>query len=188
MKLLRKDMSLKEFHGNHFQYAILSHTWGEKEFTYEELRRLEKMVDRTPEASPGYRKIVSFTTTASLDGFELFWADTCCIDQRNSSELYEAINSMFSWYRNAGVCYVYLEDFEWDSDEIKTLKQDKNKSNDVRLRPFVLFNSQLSGLTFNSGLPGSDNVDGFFGPGRSKSFWHRIDWSFSIETGSDSAL
>ncbi|KAH8745626.1 hypothetical protein BGZ57DRAFT_946215 [Hyaloscypha finlandica] len=36
--------------------------------------------------------------------------DTCCIDKSNSTELSEAINSMFRWYRNAARCYVYLTD------------------------------------------------------------------------------
>ena len=33
-----------------------------------------------------------------------------CIDKSNSTELAEAINSMFRWYRNATKCYVYLPD------------------------------------------------------------------------------
>ncbi|KAI0539386.1 hypothetical protein GGR58DRAFT_524670 [Xylaria digitata] len=40
------------------------------------------------------------------------WIDTCCIDKRSSSELSEAINSMYRWYKEAGVCYVYLEDVD----------------------------------------------------------------------------
>jgi hypothetical protein len=36
--------------------------------------------------------------------------DTCCIDKSNNTELSEAINSMFRWYRNATKCYVYLSD------------------------------------------------------------------------------
>lgn len=38
------------------------------------------------------------------------WIDNCCIDKKNSVELAEAINSMFRWYNDAGVCYVYLDD------------------------------------------------------------------------------
>ena len=41
---------------------------------------------------------------------QYFWIDTCCIDKSNSSELQEAINSMFRWYHNAAKCYVYLAD------------------------------------------------------------------------------
>lgn len=36
--------------------------------------------------------------------------DTCCIDKSSSAELTEAINSMFRWYKDAAVCYVYLSD------------------------------------------------------------------------------
>ena len=36
--------------------------------------------------------------------------DTCCIDKSNSTELSEAINSIFRWYRDATKCYVYLPD------------------------------------------------------------------------------
>ena len=35
-----------------------------------------------------------------------------CIDKTSSAELSEAINSMFRWYKNAQVCYAYLEDIE----------------------------------------------------------------------------
>lgn len=36
--------------------------------------------------------------------------DTCCIDKSSSSELSEAINSMFRWYKNSNICYAYLSD------------------------------------------------------------------------------
>ena len=36
--------------------------------------------------------------------------DVGCIDKSSSGELSEFINSMFTWYRNAHVCYVYLSD------------------------------------------------------------------------------
>jgi hypothetical protein len=41
---------------------------------------------------------------------EYFWIDTCCINKADFTELSEAINSMFRWYRNAARCYVYLSD------------------------------------------------------------------------------
>ena len=41
--------------------------------------------------------------------------DTCCIDKSNNTELAEAINSMFRWYRNAAKCYVYLSDVPRDA-------------------------------------------------------------------------
>ena len=36
------------------------------------------------------------------------WVDTCCINKSNSSELDEAIRSMFRWYRNSHMCIAYL--------------------------------------------------------------------------------
>lgn len=43
------------------------------------------------------------------------WIDTICIDKRSSAELSEAINSMYSWYMNAEVCFAYLSDVPaWD--------------------------------------------------------------------------
>ncbi|KAL3423551.1 hypothetical protein PVAG01_05298 [Phlyctema vagabunda] len=37
--------------------------------------------------------------------------DSCCIDKTSSAELSESINSMFDWYRDAVVCYVYPSEF-----------------------------------------------------------------------------
>ena len=37
-------------------------------------------------------------------------ADLCCIDKTSSAELSEAINSMYRWYQESGVCYAYLAD------------------------------------------------------------------------------
>ena len=44
------------------------------------------------------------------DGLGCAWVDTCCIDKTSSAELSEAINSMYSWYADAQICYVYLSD------------------------------------------------------------------------------
>ncbi|KAJ0149453.1 Vegetative incompatibility protein HET-E-1 [Colletotrichum tanaceti] len=38
------------------------------------------------------------------------WLDTCCIDKTSSAELSEAINSMFRWYKEAYVCFVFISD------------------------------------------------------------------------------
>src|SRR3569833_3366061 len=40
-------------------------------------------------------------------GYEYVWIDTCCIDKTSSAELSEAINSMFSWYQAARVCFAF---------------------------------------------------------------------------------
>jgi hypothetical protein len=42
--------------------------------------------------------------------------DACCIDKTSSAELTEAINSMYSWYERAEVCYAYFADVPKDGD------------------------------------------------------------------------
>jgi hypothetical protein len=58
----------------------------------------------------GYKKIKDCCAKALEAEFQYVWIDTCCIDKTNSTELSEAINSMFGWYKNATTCYAYLED------------------------------------------------------------------------------
>ncbi|KAI0353269.1 hypothetical protein OH77DRAFT_1522729 [Trametes cingulata] len=60
-----------------------------------------------PELCP---KIKGFCDIARRHGYRLVWMDSCCIDKTSSTELSEAINSMYEWYRLAHVCYVYLAD------------------------------------------------------------------------------
>jgi len=87
-------------------YAILSHTWGAdtEEVSFKD------MMDGTGKRKPGYDKIRFCGEQARRDGLQYFWIDTCCIDKSSSTELQEAINSMFRWYRDAAKCYVYLAD------------------------------------------------------------------------------
>ncbi|KAH7083961.1 vegetative incompatibility protein HET-E-1 [Paraphoma chrysanthemicola] len=87
-------------------YAILSHTWGadEEEVIYRDL------VEGTGHDKTGYLKLEFCRRQAEKDGLEYFWIDTCCIDKSSSSELTEAINSMFRWYQHSKKCYVYLSD------------------------------------------------------------------------------
>lgn len=97
----------EEFIGDNIpQYAILSHTWGEAadEVSFKD------MVDGTAQDKRGYKKIRFCGEQAKRDSLRYFWVDTCCIDKSNNTELSEAINSMFQWYRNATKCYVYLAD------------------------------------------------------------------------------
>ncbi|KAK3935466.1 heterokaryon incompatibility [Diplogelasinospora grovesii] len=91
---------------DNLRYAILSHTWGPdtEEVTFKDL------IDGTEVDKTGYKKIRFCAAQARRDGLRYFWVDTCCIDKANNTELSEAINSMFRWYRNAARCYVYLSD------------------------------------------------------------------------------
>ncbi|PQE28209.1 heterokaryon incompatibility -domain-containing protein [Rutstroemia sp. NJR-2017a BBW] len=101
------ELSLTEYFLNQqTPYAILSHTWDQsgEEFTFRDL------MEGTGKSKAGYRKIQFCAAQATRDGLKYFWVDTCCIDKSNSTELKEAMNSMFGWYRNAAQCYVYLSD------------------------------------------------------------------------------
>jgi hypothetical protein len=101
------------------EYAILSHTWG----TDAEEVTLGDLLSGTGQCKSGYEKLKFCARQATRDGLKHFWIDTCCIDQSNSPEVSEAINSMFRWYSQARRCYVYLEDvvstagFGQDSDQ-----------------------------------------------------------------------
>ena len=88
------------------RYAVLSHTWGAdgEEVTFKDL------MEGTGKNKAGYKKIEFCRNQATSDGVQHFWVDTCCIDKSSSTELSEAINSMFRWYKNASKCYVYLSD------------------------------------------------------------------------------
>ena len=88
-------------------YAILSHTWGQGEI--EEVT-FKDVIDNTGHNKNGYRKLQFCTAQAHADGLSYCWVDTCCIDKSNSTELQTSINLMFSWYKNAARCYVYLSD------------------------------------------------------------------------------
>lgn len=99
---------LEEFHDEEafsIGYAILSHTWGKEEVSFQDIGNLAKAVTMR-----GYRKIHFTCQQALQDGIEYAWVDTCCIDKSSSAELSKAINSMYRWYAESEVCYAYLED------------------------------------------------------------------------------
>jgi hypothetical protein len=60
------------------------------------------------EAKTGYFKVAGCCRQAVLDSLGFAWVDSCCIDKSSSAELSEAINSMFKWYCEARVWYIYL--------------------------------------------------------------------------------
>jgi hypothetical protein len=109
MRLLHFDSAGKLTSTNFSQkpippYAILSHTWDDAEFLFEDL------VNDTGKDKAGYNKILFCGEQAACDHIQYFWVDTCCIDKWNLRELSIAINSMFQWYENAAKCYVFLTD------------------------------------------------------------------------------
>jgi hypothetical protein len=92
-------------------YVILSHTWGDAEVSFDEMQHGKRKILQKKQ---GYDKIVGCCAQARKDGFDWAWVDTCCIDKRSSSELSEAINSMYRWYWGAAICYAYLSDVRID--------------------------------------------------------------------------
>ncbi|RYC64916.1 hypothetical protein CHU98_g1322 [Xylaria longipes] len=122
------------------QYAILSYTWGGDEVTLQEWStpasrghllsllttlenedpaygslREQRLFEKDwlrygPLETIGYWKILKTCLEARKDGLLYLWVDTNCIDKTSSAELSEAINSMYTWYRNSAICYAYLSD------------------------------------------------------------------------------
>jgi len=140
MRLLNvSTKELKEFHStDRPPYAILSHTWGKTEITlpdvvaiwhhhhrHSDVNGIGSGSDSDSDISSRnshhpledaacYYKINQTCEQARHDGYQWVWVDTCCIDKTSSSELSEAINSMFAWYQEAAVCYAYLADVSED--------------------------------------------------------------------------
>ncbi|OHE99924.1 major facilitator superfamily transporter [Colletotrichum orchidophilum] len=113
MRLLNtRTKELRMFNHSRIPYAILSHTWGPEEIT------LQDLLAGNAHILKGYKKLMGACRQALSDGFDYIWIDTCCIDKTSSSELTEAINSMWAWYRNSRVCYAYLEDVAQKDIEI----------------------------------------------------------------------
>jgi hypothetical protein len=110
MRLLNTfTYEVREFVVDIPHYTILSHTWGAEEVTYYDV--VNKQGLDAVSWKQGYPKLMGFCKEAARHGFKWVWMDSCCIDKTSSAELSESINSMFDWYRDAVVCYVYLVDF-----------------------------------------------------------------------------
>ncbi|KAF2818453.1 HET-domain-containing protein, partial [Ophiobolus disseminans] len=124
MRLLNtQTLELKQFNtGSIPVYAILSHTWEDDEVTLQELQT------RAARRKKGFRKISDFCDEAASRGIEWGWVDTCCIDKTDLVELSQAINSMFSWYRDAAVCLAYLSDFHLHGEGAHWNDKDVGKS------------------------------------------------------------
>jgi hypothetical protein len=108
MRLINVETyQVSEFFGDDIPpYAILSHRWGKDEVSFELISSSLAAAEQTQ----GFQKIRYCAAQTKHDGLDWCWVDTCCIDKRSSSELSEAINSMYQWYQHAVCCYAYLED------------------------------------------------------------------------------
>lgn len=91
-------------------YAILSHTWSGNpadEVLFSDFESVggDRALMPWAELKPSWKKVELTCAQALRDGYDWAWVDTCCIDKSSSSELSEAINSMYAWYRDSAVCY-----------------------------------------------------------------------------------
>ncbi|KAK7747619.1 hypothetical protein SLS62_009030 [Diatrype stigma] len=101
------------------KYAILSHTWKynagiPEDMTYQELKTWmdQRAVPKRATWQASWEKVEKARDIAWELGFRYIWIDSCCIDKQDSSELTEAINSMYQWYAQSGVCIAYLSDLD----------------------------------------------------------------------------
>ncbi|KAF5368403.1 hypothetical protein D9758_002410 [Tetrapyrgos nigripes] len=123
MRLLNTEtLQLHEFYSDIPTYAILSHTWDREEVTFQDMQN-----PQVAERKAGYAKLLGACTHARKYNFEWIWIDTCCINKESSAELSEAINSMYGYYGDSEVCFVYLSDAS-SAEEPRDVKSSFRKS------------------------------------------------------------
>jgi hypothetical protein len=129
-----KTRALELFHGDNVpEYAILSHRWTDSEVSFQSIQsRRYRYTGRWPPKLEGARK------KAKEHGYNYIWVDTCCIDKTSSSELEEAINSMFQWYNNAAICYAYLPDVTTGDTPLIDIERSKFRSSSWFTRGWTL--------------------------------------------------
>lgn len=107
MRLINTKTFLLESIYTQVPYAILSHTWGPEEISFQEWEvvhdsgaiqgqcpHTQKMSRPNVTRKKGYEKVIGACQQAARDGIKYLWCDTNCIDKTSSAELSEAINSM----------------------------------------------------------------------------------------------
>ncbi|PVH99923.1 HET-domain-containing protein [Periconia macrospinosa] len=83
MRLLNTTtLEMKEFGVNPPRYAILSHTWGEDEATFQDV------INGSAERKEGFAKVKGFCKLALSQGYEYAWIDTCCSIQTHHRRRY----------------------------------------------------------------------------------------------------
>jgi hypothetical protein len=112
MRLLNTGtLELKAFLSPVPKYVILSHRWEDEGIVFDDVHnRPLSDVNNPARSKKAFSRVEGTCALAAKDGYECVWIDRMCIAKTSSSELQEAINSMFSWYTEARLCYVYLSD------------------------------------------------------------------------------
>lgn len=130
MRLLNTTTyKLEDFYSSPPPYAILSHRWEEHEVTFADLagpileNERETWEPKDTRKAISWKKIKGACKIAREQdcAIKWIWLDMCCINKESSAELQESLNSMFAWYRDAGICLVYLRDVPdcelWDASK-----------------------------------------------------------------------
>ena len=122
MRLLNsKTFELRNFDNSPSpKYAIFSHRWYEDELKYEDFRA-QDLLDGT-NSGRAYDKVRNACRIARDNHFEWIWIDSCCINKASSEETSSSINSMFKWYQEADVCYVYLFDVQYRDNRASNIE------------------------------------------------------------------
>lgn len=102
-------------HQQRTPYVIISHVWRKKEVIYEDMVQFNKLeASKSREKPESAAKIVGACKTVLRyynKKVEHLWLDTVCIDKKDPTELSMSINSMYRWYKEAEVCFAYLDDY-----------------------------------------------------------------------------
>lgn len=88
MRLINVETNQFEWHVNaeKVKYAILSHTWGVEEISFQEYVN-EDFKTPNGDLKKGYYKFQYTRMQAITDGIPFIWIDTCSIDKTSSAEL-----------------------------------------------------------------------------------------------------
>lgn len=89
------------------EYAVLSHCWSSEEILMSDLDDID-----TASRKAGFAKLRSGCQTAIELGAAWLWIDAICIDQSSLTELSEAVNSHFHWFRSSQFCIAHLDDID----------------------------------------------------------------------------
>jgi hypothetical protein len=147
------DFSLTMFPADKIpqKYAILSHTWGAEEVTFEDLQ------NGTGTKRAGYKKIRFCGEQAKRDGLQYFWVETPVASTRQTT----LSSSMLSTLCSAGTAT------QLDATSI------------CRMLPALSWAPILSS-THSRGIRSFGKADGSLEDGRSRSFLRLVQSSFSV--------
>lgn len=113
MRLLNTvSLELRFFMPEHApDYVILSHRWTAEEVIFDDFA-VGSLASPNHHArcKIGFEKVLGACRKAVADKYDWIWIDSCCIDKSSSAVLQESINSMWQYYANANICYVYMPD------------------------------------------------------------------------------